>query len=329
MLDSITDVPGIKVGHAHDDGLNSGCTVILCGPDGAVPGVDSRGGAPGTRETDCLQPENVVPIAHAVFLSGGSAYGLASGTGMMTYLEEQHIGFNVGPAVVPIVAGAVLNDLAFADSNVRPDANMGYRACKHASETETRQGNIGAGVGCCIGRLAGNATGSMKGGIGTASTQVGDLIVGAIVAVNCNGDVFDPETGERLAGTLDKKTGRIAGSRRIMSESAGLYQEGFPSNTTIGVIATNAALNKATAHRVAMIAHDGYSRTIDPVHTMGDGDVIFCLGKGTLSADLNRVGAIAAWTMARAVANAVRNAESLHGVPNWKEVAAASGGAVY
>jgi len=325
MLDSITDVPGIKVGHAQDPGLNSGCTVILCGPEGAVPGVDSRGGAPGTRETDCLQPENVVPIAHAVFLSGGSAYGLSAGTGIMKFLEEHHIGFNVGPAVVPIVAGAVLNDLAFANPKIRPDEAMGYRACADASEAETRQGNIGAGVGCCIGRLAGNATGSMKGGIGTASTKVGDLIVGAIVAVNCNGDVVDPETGELLAGTLDPQTGRPAGARRIMSESAGIYQEGFPSNTTTGVIATNAALNKASARRIAMIAHDGYSRTIDPVHTMGDGDVIFCLGKGTLTADLNRVGAVAAWTMARAIANAVRNSESLHGVPNWRHIAASRG----
>lgn len=324
MLDSITDVPGIKVGHAQDEGYNSGCTVILCGEDGAVPGVDSRGGAPGTRETDCLQPENVVPITHAIFLSGGSAYGLNSAAGMMQYLEEQNIGFNVGPAVVPIVAGAVLNDLAFADPKVRPDAAMGYQACLRASENEARLGNVGAGVGCCIGRLAGNATGSMKGGLGTASTKVGDLIVGAIVAVNCNGDVIDPDTGELLAGTMDHQTGRIAGSRRIMSESAGLYHEGFPSNTTIGVIATNAALNKATARRIAMIAHDGYSRTIDPVHTMGDGDVIFCLGKGTLSADLNRIGAIAAWTMARAVVKAVRGAETLHGVPNWREVSASA-----
>ncbi len=325
MFDSITDVPGIKIGHAQDPGLNSGCTVILCGPEGAVPGVDSRGGAPGTRETDCLQPENVVPLAHAVFLSGGSAYGLSAGTGIMKFLEERHIGFNVGPAVVPIVAGAVLNDLAFADPKIRPDEAMGYRACENASEAETRQGNIGAGVGCCIGRLAGNATGSMKGGLGTASTKVGDLIVGAIVAVNCNGDVVDPETGELLAGTLDPQTGRPAGARRVMSESAGIYQEGFPSNTTIGVIATNAALNKASARRIAMIAHDGYSRTIDPVHTMGDGDVIFCLGKGRLTADLNRVGAVAAWTMARAVAKAVRNSESLHGIPNWRHLADSRG----
>ncbi|MBN2049673.1 MAG: P1 family peptidase [Spirochaetales bacterium] len=324
MLNSIIDVPGIKVGHAHDEGYNSGCTVILCGPDGAVPGVDSRGGAPGTRETDCLQPENVVPITHGIFLSGGSAYGLACGTGIMKYLEEHKVGFNVGPAVVPIVAGAVLNDLAFADSAIRPDEAMGYRACINASETETRQGNIGAGVGCCIGRLAGNATGSMKGGLGTASFRVGDLIVGALVAVNCNGDVRDPDTGKILAGTLDDRTGRIAGSRSIMSESAGLYREGFPSNTTIGVIATNAAIDKAAARRIAMIAHDGYARTIDPVHTLGDGDVIFCLGKGTLPADLNRVGAIAAWTMAQAVVNAVRNAESLHGIPNWKDITGAS-----
>ena len=228
MLNSILDVPGIKVGHDQDENSNSGCTVILCGKDGAVPGVDSRGGAPGTRETDCLQPENVVPVAHAIFLSGGSAYGLGCGSGIMRFLEEHETGFDVGPARVPIVAGAVLNDLAFGDPSIRPDADMGYRACVNASDTEARQGNIGAGVGACIGRLAGNARGSMKGGLGTASTRVGDLIVGAIVAVNCNGDVIDPETGEILAGTTTPDGRQIAGARKIIHQSSGLYHEGFP-----------------------------------------------------------------------------------------------------
>lgn len=320
MNDSITDVPGISVGHAADPGGNTGCTVILCGEEGAVPGVDTRGGAPGTRETDCLRPENVVPVAHAIFLTGGSAYGLGCGTGIMKYLEEKGVGFDIGPAVVPIVAGSVLNDLAFGSPSVRPDTAMGYQACINASGNENARGNIGAGVGACIGRLGGNARGSMKGGLGTASAKVGDLIVGAIVAVNCNGDVIDPETGELLAGTLTQDGTHIANARKTMYEPSGEFKEGFPSNTTIGVVATNAALGKASATRVAMIAHDGYAQTIYPVHTMGDGDVIFCLGKGNVEADINRVGALAAWTMARAVVNAVRSAESLHDVPCWKDI---------
>jgi L-aminopeptidase/D-esterase-like protein len=321
MNGSITDVQGIEVGHAQDLAGGTGCTVVLC-RRGAVPGVDSRGGAPATRETDCLRPENVVPVAHAVFLTGGSAYGLDCAGGIMRYLEEQNIGFPIGVAVVPIVAGAAMNDLAFGSSKARPDAAMGYEACRNASAAETRQGNVGAGTGACVGRLAGNARGSMKGGLGTASIRVGELVVGAIVAVNCNGDVIDPDTGETLAGTLAADKSRIAGARNLLLSSQGAYREGFPTNTTIGVVATNAALTKATAKRVAMMAHDGYARAIQPVHTLGDCDVIFCLGAGSLEADINRVGAIAAWVMARAIVNAVRAADGLHGVPCMKEMAA-------
>ncbi len=194
MSGSITDVPGIEVGHAQHPSGMTGCSVILCRA-GAVPGVDARGGAPGTRETDCLRPENVIPAAHAIFLSGGSAYGLDCATGIMSFLEEQRIGIDVGVTVVPIVAGAVLNDLGFTGGKARPDAAMGYRACQEASPREARQGNVGAGTGAAVGRLSGNWKGMVKGGLGTASVRVGELVVGAIVAVNCNGDVSDPETG--------------------------------------------------------------------------------------------------------------------------------------
>jgi L-aminopeptidase/D-esterase-like protein len=319
MSGSITDVPGIEVGHAQHPSGMTGCSVILCRA-GAVPGVDARGGAPGTRETDCLRPENVIPAAHAVFLSGGSAYGLDCAAGIMTFLEERRIGFDVGPAIVPIVAGAVLNDLGFTGGRARPDAAMGYQACTVAGPSEARQGNVGAGTGAAIGRLSGNAKGMVKGGLGTASVRVGDLVVGAIVAVNCNGDVSDPDTGEVLAGTLSSDRTRVAGAMGLLMGTAGTYKEGFPTNTTIGVVATNAIITKSAATRVAMMAQDGYARTINPIHTLGDGDVIFCLATGGAAADVNRVGALAACVMAQAVVNAVRAADTLFGVPCWRDV---------
>jgi L-aminopeptidase/D-esterase-like protein len=319
VRDSITDVPGIEVGHAQDLAGGTGCTVVLC-RQGAVTGVDAAGGAPATRETDCLRPENLVPAAHAVLLTGGSAYGLDCAGGVMRCLEEQQIGIDVGATRVPIVPAAALNDLAFGDPQARPGLDMGYQACRNAKGDETRQGNVGAGTGAAIGRLAGNARGSMKGGLGTASCCLGELVIGAIVAVNCNGDVIDPETREILAGTRTADGKAVAGAMKILTAAAGQYKEGFPTNTTIGVVATNAALTKATATRVAMMAQDGLARTIYPIHTLGDGDVIFCMGTGNLEADVNRVGAIAAWVMERAVVNAVKAAEALLGTPAWRDM---------
>lgn len=320
MKDAITDVPGIEVGHAQDLEAATGCTVILC-RSGATTGVSVHGGAPATRETDCLRPENVVTEAHAVVLTGGSAYGLNSAGGVMRYLEEQGIGYDVGVTRVPIVATAALNDLAFGDHRIRPGAAMGYSACLNASKKNTEQGNVGAGTGAAIGRLEGNARGMVKGGLGAASFSIGELIVGAIVAVNCNGDVIDAETGETLAGTLNPERTGVAGAMKLLTTQNEQYKEGFPSNTTIGVVATNARLNKAIATRVAMMAQDGYARAIIPIHTFGDGDVTFCMSTGKLQADPNRVGAIAAWVMARAVVKAVKAAESLHGVPACRDLA--------
>ncbi len=320
MNDAITDVPGIEVGHAQDLEAATGCTVILC-RSGATTGVSVHGGAPATRETDCLRPENVVTEAHAVVLTGGSAYGLNSAGGVMRYFEEQGIGYDVGVTRVPIVATAALNDLAFGDHRIRPDAAMGYSACLNASKKNTEQGNVGAGTGAAIGRLEGNARGMVKGGLGAASFSIGELIVGAIVAVNCNGDVIDAETGETLAGTLNPERTGVAGAMKLLTTQNEQYKEGFPSNTTIGVVATNARLNKAIATRVAMMAQDGYARAIIPIHSFGDGDVTFCMSTGKLQADPNRVGAIAAWVMARAVVKAVKAAESLHGVPACRDLA--------
>jgi L-aminopeptidase/D-esterase-like protein len=293
--------------------------VVLC-PSGGVPGVDARGGAPGTRETDCLRPENVVPVAHAVFLTGGSAYGLDCASGIMRWLEERGVGFRVGPAVVPIVAGAVIFDLAFAEAKCRPDAQMGYEACRAAGPDEHRQGNVGAGTGANIGRLSGNPLGMVKGGLGTASIRVGELVVGAIVVANCNGNVTDPETGEVLAGTLTPDKRRVADAKALITGSQPGFVEGFPTGTAIGVVATNARLTKDTSLRVAIMAQDGYARVADPVHTLGDGDVVFCLGAGTVEADVNRVGSLAAWAIAGAAINGVRSAVALRGVPSWKEI---------
>ncbi len=327
MNNAITDVPGIEVGHAEDLAGGTGCTVVRC-RKGAVTGVDVRGGGPGTRETDALRSDCVVPCAHAVFLSGGSAYGLECATGIMRWLEERQIGFDIGVAVVPIVPGAVLLDLGFGDPRARPDAGMGYRACQAASALEARQGNVGAGVGATIGWGPWTRRGMMKGGLGTASLRAGGLVVGAIVAVNCFGDVRDPDTGEVLAGALTPDGKRIAGAIRLLAEEegsgaaapGGAVEAGPTANTTIGIVACNATLTKGAANRVAIMAQDGLARAIEPVHTLRDGDVVFSMGTGAIEADVTRVGALSAWVLARAIANAVKAAETLHGVPAWRDL---------
>ncbi len=316
MNGAITDVPGILVGQAQDLRAGTGCTVVLC-EQGATAGVDVRGGAPGTRETDALDPGNVVPCAHAIYMGGGSSFGLAGACGVMRYLEERGIGFDVKVTRVPIVPGAVIFDLSVGDPRVRPDADMGYRACQAAGR-DVAQGNAGAGTGASVGKAAGRDR-VMKGGLGTASVRVGKLVVGAIVVVNCFGDVLDHETGKILAGALDASG---TGFENIMS----LFVMGrqpadpFVGNTTIGAIATNAALDKAQAARVAAMAHDGFARAINPIHTMHDGDTIFALATGVVQGDLSVIGSLAAHVMAGAIANAVTQAESAYGLPGYREV---------
>jgi L-aminopeptidase/D-esterase-like protein len=321
MRDSITDVPGIRVGHAQDAASATGCTVVLC-EAGAAAGVDVRGGAPGTRETDCLDPSNVIPCVHAIYLGGGSAFGLAGAEGVMKYLEERKIGFDVGVCTVPIVPGAVIFDLSVCGSSVRPDAAMGYSACL-AAGLEVAQGNVGAGTGAGIGGDHGPATAArmMKGGLGTASESAGGLVVGALVVVNCLGNVMDPETGEVLAGLLAPGRDALAGMDALLASLPGTGDH-YPGNTTIGVVATNARLDKAQARRVALMAHDGFARAIDPIHTMQDGDSIFCLSTGGVAANLTVVGAMAAHAMSRAILNAVRSAESAYGLPSHREMSA-------
>jgi L-aminopeptidase/D-esterase-like protein len=329
MNNSITDVPGIKVGHAQDLEAITGCTVVIC-EKGAVGGVDQRGGGPGTRELALLDPVNHVEKVHAVMLAGGSAYGLDAAGGVMQYLEECDIGYQAMVARVPIVPSAILFDLNIGDPHVRPDKQMGYQASKNATEMPPPQGSVGAGTGATVGKLLGMGQ-ATKGGIGTASLEIGGgVIVGAIVAVNAVGDVVDPETNQIIAGVRTLKKGPIsigggalfADSLSIMRSMIGRTLLGLASkaNTVIGVVATNAKFDKAHTNKLAQMAQNGVVRTIRPVHTMQDGDTMFAMATGEKKADVNIVGAFAAQVVQQAVLNAVRQATGLGGVPSISEL---------
>lgn len=313
----ITDVQGIKVGHEQNfDGM-TGCTVVIC-DKGATTGVDVRGSAPGTRETDLLKPEKLVDKVHAVVLAGGSAFGLDATSGVMKYLEEKGIGFDVGVTKVPIVCGAVIFDLNIGDYTIRPDFNMGYKACLNASDSEKRQGNIGAGTGATVGKILGPEY-TMKSGLGSASIKIGDLWVGAIVSVNSFGDVYDYKTNELLAGVIDGKNRRLLDSYNIMKEKN--VSPGFPmKNTTIGVVATNAILNKAQANKVAEMAQNGLARSINPIHTMLDGDTVFAMSTGKVEADINLVGTLSAEVMSMAITNGVKSAKRYANILAWEDL---------
>jgi L-aminopeptidase/D-esterase-like protein len=325
---SITDVPGIEVGHAQDDDALTGCTVILC-RKGAVAGVDVRGGAPGTRETDLLNPINLVQKVHGIVLAGGSAFGLDAATGVMRYLEENNIGYNSGAGKIPIVPSAILYDLGVGRADVRPDSAMGYRAATSASSDAPAEGNVGAGMGASVGKMFGSGL-SMKSGVGVSSLNIGGgVIVGALVAVNAWGDVIDPQTGQVVAGLRSGKVGPFrvgkedpfADTLTMMKSAAGRGMLGLMSNshTVIGVIATNAKLTKAQATKVAQMAHDGLARTIRPAHTMFDGDTIFALSTGQRKSNVSTVGAFAAEVMAEAIVRAVKMAKSAGGLPGLKK----------
>jgi L-aminopeptidase/D-esterase-like protein len=315
MLNSICDVPGVLVGHAQDQAGGTGCTVIIV-PDGAVCGVAVAGGAPGTRETDCLNPLNLIQTVNAVYLGGGSAYGLAGADGVMRWCEENGKGLDVGVGVVPIVPGAVLFDLPVGNPSSRPDAEMGYQACVNATSDNTSMGNVGAGTGASIGKARG-LPGMMKGGLGTFSVRIGELVVGAIVAVNCFGDVVDRENGRIIAGTRSENDpngrGGFRGTLNFLKESGG--SNPLKSNTTIGVVATNAALTKTQAAKVAAMAHDGFARAINPIHTMYDGDSIFCLSTGKMDGDVTLIGSLAAEVMSGAIVEGIKAAKSAYGLP--------------
>ena len=308
---SITDVAGIEVGHFTDTRRPTGCSVVIA-RDGAVGGVDVRGAAPGTRETDLLAPTNLVDRVHAILLAGGSAWGLDAATGVVRWLEEQGVGFHVGPARLPLVPGAVLFDLHVGDASIRPDAAAGYRACEFASTKAPAQGNVGAGTGASIGKIFGMDR-AMKAGIGTASLTIGGVTVGALIACNALGDIIDPDTAQVIAGARTANGKSLLDTRRALLRGDAPQPILAGSNTTIGVIATDALITKAQASRLATMGHDGLARSINPVHTMSDGDTLFTLGTGRAGTSLGMavLGTMAAEVTAMAVARAARAAVTL------------------
>lgn len=313
-----TDIENIKVGNEQDLVGGTGCTVILC-ENGAVAGVDVRGGSPCTRETDLLNPVNLVEKIHAVLLSGGSAFGLDAASGIMEYLEEKDVGFDVKVTKVPIVCGAALFDLVVGDHKIRPDKEMGYRACVNATNEELSSGTVGAGTGAIIGKYC-DVERAMKGGLGTYTLQIGDLKVGAIVAVNCLGDVIDPTTGKIIGGLLSEDRNSIIGTEETMINQYGNKTNLFSGNTTIGVIATNGKFTKSEINKIASMAHNGYGRSMRPAHSSFDGDTIFALSTGDVEADINVVGLLAARAMEQAVVNAIKAATPLHGFKTYSEL---------
>ena len=308
---SITDVAGLTVGHFTDTRRPTGCTVIIT-PEGSVAGVDVRGAAPGTRETDLLHPSNLVDRVHAIVLAGGSAWGLDAASGVMQWLEEQQIGLPVGFGLVPIVPAAVLFDLPVGNARIRPDAQAGYAACVAASHQPPLEGNCGAGAGALVGKIFGLRR-AMKGGIGSASMTVNGITVGAIIACNALGDIINPATGLLLAGARTADGAAMVDSRAALIAGDSPKPVMAGTNTTIGVIATDAVLTKAQAHRLAMVAHDGLARSINPVHTLSDGDTLFALGTGKAGkpADMMLLSTLAAEVTAMAVVRAIMAARSL------------------
>jgi L-aminopeptidase/D-esterase-like protein len=311
---TLTDVAGLAVGHWTDREAATGCTVVLCGSDGAVAGVDVRGSAPGTRETDLLHPLNSVERIHAVVLSGGSAFGLDAASGVMHWLEVHGYGVEVGPCRVPLVSAAVLFDLPVGRADVRPDAAAGEAACDAASSAAVPQGSVGAGTGATVGKMLGIER-ATKSGRGSASLRLaGGVTVAALVAVNAAGDVVDPSSASVLAGPRLPGGGFVRTTEWLREHAAEI---GLGANTTLAVVATDAVLTKVQAAKVAQMAHDGLARTIDPVHTMLDGDTVFALatGRAERTAEVTAVGSAAATALASAVLAAVHAATGLAGVP--------------
>ena len=323
---TITDVPGIKVGHASDFKALTGCTVILCA-EGAVGGVDIRGTATGTRQIDALSHLHLVDKIHAILLAGGSAFGLDAAGGVMAYLEEEGKGFDVIKTKVPIVPAAIIFDLGIGDSRVRPDYKMGYEACLNASK-KVEEGSVGVGVGATVGKLFGIDQ-AMKGGLGTSSIRgPKGLIIGALVVVNAFGDVLDPNSNRILSGARkSKRSLQLANSSKWMKQ--GVTRKGFGSNTlsdasvfntTLGVIATNANLSKKEVHQVAQIVHLGLAKTISPLHTTFDGDLLFAISYGRKRADVNTIGLLGEAALMEAVKRAVTKADGFGVIPAYKDL---------
>ena len=316
---SIREIKGLHIGQTEDAAAGTGCTVLIC-ERGMSAGLDIRGGGPASRDTHLLDPLTAAQTIHAVALGGGSAFGLGAADGVMAYLEERNIGFDVGVTKVPLVAQSDIFDLTVGDKSVRPDRAMGYAAAKNAMEAPNyRDGNYGAGCGATVGKLAGMET-CMKSGIGSYAVQLGPLQIGAIVVVNALGDVYDWKTGRKVAGLLKPDKRGFRDSVALMEESIAIHENRFAENTTIGAIVTNAAFTKTQLCKIAGMAHNGYARSIRPVHTSADGDSIYALSVGDISADIDLVGTLAAQVMSEAILRGVTSAESAYGFLAAKEL---------
>ncbi len=316
---SIKDFRNIQIGQAENVQAGTGCTVFLLGREGASVGLDVRGGGPASRESELLKPLATAQVIHAILLAGGSAFGLDAAGGVMRYLEERGIGVDVGVTRVPLVCQSDLFDLTVADAHTRPDAAMAYEACVNAETGNYRDGNHGAGTGATVGKLLGMEH-CMKSGIGSYAVQVGNLQVGAVVAVNAVGDVYDYENGRKIAGLLAADGKTFLDSELVALQAIEAQTEKFVGNTTLGVILTNARLDKAHLCKIAGMAHDGYARAIRPVHTSMDGDSIYAVSLGDVPADMDVVGTLAARVMAKAIVRAVQAAEPAYGLPSAGEI---------
>ena len=315
----VTSIENIAIGQAENAAAGTGCTVFVS-RDGMAAGLDVRGGGPASRESQLLNPLMSAQVLHAVVLAGGSAYGLGAADGVMRCLEERGIGFDVAVTKVPLVAQSDLFDLTVGDGSVRPDAAMGYEAAKRALEAPNyRDGSFGAGCGATVGKIGGMETG-MKTGIGSYAVQLGDLKIGAVVALNALGDVFDWKTGRQVAGLLTEDRTGLRSTTEFMQRSIEVVENRFTGNTTLGIIITNAAFQKPALCKIAGMAHDGYARSIRPVHTSADGDSIYAVSVGNVSADQDLVGTLAADVMSEAILRAVDHAESGYGFPSASEL---------
>jgi L-aminopeptidase/D-esterase-like protein len=313
---SIKEIENIKIGNAQKKEAGTGCTVIIA-EKGAPTGLDVRGGGPASRESELLKPMAAAQAVHAVLLSGGSAFGLDAAGGVMEYLEEHDIGFDVGITKVPLVCQSCLFDLNVGDFRVRPDKKMGYEACVNAEKGNYQDGNAGAGTGATVGKMRGGE-GCMKSGIGSYAVQIGELKVGAIVAVNALGDIYDWKNGKKIAGLLAEDNKTFIDTEEELYKKYDVVENKFVENTTIGIIITNAKFNKTQLCKIAGMTHDGYARSIRPVHTTADGDSIYAMSVGDVEADQDMVGSLAAQVMSEAIIKAVMSAETAYGFPAAK-----------
>ena len=315
---SVTEIGDISIGQTEDADAGTGITVFIS-KDGMPAGLDVRGGGPASRESELLNPLAAAQEIHAIVLAGGSAFGLGAADGVMEYLEKNDIGYDTGYARVPLVVQSDLYDLSVGDSTVRPDSEMGYEAARLACEASNyKDGNFGAGCGASVGKIAGMET-AMKSGIGSYAIEIGDLKIGAVVAVNALGDIYDWRTGEKLAGLLTEDKQGFRDTLEYMSQDVSSKENKFTGNTTIGVVITNASFNKTQLCKIAGMTHDGYARSIRPVHTSADGDSIYAVSVGDLNADQDLVGSYAALVMSEAIKRAVMNSESAYGLISAKD----------